>query len=70
MVRACIILLVALLTGCGADTMSSAATAAALKKQEAEQGKKTLTEFRQRIDAAAEEMQRSAAKTAAAANGD
>lgn len=71
MSRIGIILFAALLvTGCGADTMSSAATTAALKKQEAEQGKKTMNQFRQKIDAAAQEMQRSAERTAAAANGD
>lgn len=70
MKRIGIILLTAALAGCGADTMSSAATAAALKKQEAEQGKRTLHQFRRKIDSAAEEMRRSAERTAAAANGD
>jgi hypothetical protein len=40
------------LAGCGADTMTAAATAAAIKKQEMEQGKKTLEQSKQKIDEA------------------
>ena len=40
------------LAGCGADTMSAAATAAAIKKQEMEQGKKTLEQSKDKIDQA------------------
>lgn len=39
-----------LLSACGVDTASTAATAAALKKQEIEQGKKTLQQFQQNLD--------------------
>lgn len=60
---------ITLLAGCGADTMSAAATAAAVKKQEVEQGKKTMDHFRQRLDAATAQMQQSADRTAAAADG-
>jgi NifU-like protein involved in Fe-S cluster formation len=54
----------ALLVGCGADTMSAAATAAAIKKQEAEEGKKTLDRVQQRIQAATDQMEKSAQKAA------
>ena len=40
------------LAGCGVDSMSAAATAAALKKQELEQGKKTMEQAQQKIGAA------------------
>jgi hypothetical protein len=40
------------LAGCGADTMSAAATAAAIKQQEMEQGKKTLEQSKEKIDQA------------------
>jgi hypothetical protein len=48
------------LAGCGLDTASSAATAAALKKQELEQGKKTMEQSQQKIGQAVEQMNQSA----------
>lgn len=59
---------ITLLAGCGADTMSAAATAAALKKQEVEQGKKTMSHFQQKLDAATAQMQQSAQRAADAAD--
>jgi uncharacterized protein YceK len=51
---------VALLTGCGVETASTAATAGAVKKQEAEQGKKTMEQASRRVeDAMAKAQQRS-----------
>jgi len=47
------------LSACGLDTASSAATAAALKKQELEQGKKTMDQTKQKIGQAMEQMQQS-----------
>jgi outer membrane biogenesis lipoprotein LolB len=44
------ILACALLAGCGLDTASTAATAAALKKQELEQGKKTMEQMQKSIN--------------------
>jgi len=41
-----------ILTACGVETASTAATAAALKKQEMEQGKKTMEQMQQKIDQA------------------
>jgi hypothetical protein len=49
----------ATLSACGLDTASSAATAAALKKQELEQGKKTMDQTQQKIGQAMEQMQQS-----------
>jgi NifU-like protein involved in Fe-S cluster formation len=50
---------VAALTGCGIDTASTAATAAALKKQEIEQGKKTMERMQQDIGKAMEQTRQS-----------
>ena len=51
---------VAALAGCGVETASTAATAAALKKQEIEQGKKTMEQMQQNIGKAMEQTQQSA----------
>jgi NifU-like protein involved in Fe-S cluster formation len=50
---------VAALAGCGIDTASTAATAAALKKQEIEQGKKTMEKMQQDIGKAMEQTRQS-----------
>ncbi|MGE5640593.1 MAG: hypothetical protein ACM30H_10900 [Clostridia bacterium] len=42
----------ALLASCGVETAGTAATAAAIKKQELDQGKKTMEQAQQKIDAA------------------
>jgi hypothetical protein len=53
------LLALALLAGCGADTMSAAATAAAIKKQELQQGQKTMEQSKEKIGKAMElEQQR------------
>jgi curli biogenesis system outer membrane secretion channel CsgG len=49
------------LAGCGVETASTAATAAALKKQELEQGKKTMQRSQEKIDAAMQQAQQRAA---------
>ena len=51
---------VAALAGCGVDSASTAATAAAVKKQEIEQGKKTMEQMQQNIGKAMEQTQQSA----------
>lgn len=48
---------VAALAACGVETASTAATAAALKKQEIEQGKKTMEQMQQNIGKAMEQTQ-------------
>jgi len=40
------------LGGCGVETASTAATGAAIKKQELEQGRKTMDQMQQKIDQA------------------
>jgi curli biogenesis system outer membrane secretion channel CsgG len=57
----------AALTGCGVETASTAATAAAAKKQELEQGRKTMDQVQQNIGKAMEQTQRSAERTEDAA---
>jgi hypothetical protein len=46
------LLAIGALAGCGADTMSAAASGAAIKKQELEQGQKTLQQSKEKIDQA------------------
>lgn len=55
-----LILAAAVLAGCGVETASTAATAAAIKQQEIEQGKKTMQQAQQKIDAAMQQMQQRA----------
>ena len=52
-----------LLAGCGVETAGTAATAAALKKQELEQGKNTMQRAQEKIDAAAKLEQQSASQS-------
>jgi curli biogenesis system outer membrane secretion channel CsgG len=47
----------AMLTACGVETASTAATAASIKKQELQEGQKTMQRAQQKIDAAAQQMQ-------------
>lgn len=62
--RFILVLAVAALAGCGADTMSGAATVATLKKQELEQGKKSMEQAQQKIGQAMKQMEQSAQKAA------
>lgn len=48
------------LAGCGVETASTAATAAAVKKQEVEQGQKTMQQAQEKIDGAVQQMQQRA----------
>jgi curli biogenesis system outer membrane secretion channel CsgG len=47
----------AMLTACGVETASTAATAASIKKQELQEGQKTMQRAQQKLDAAAQQMQ-------------
>jgi curli biogenesis system outer membrane secretion channel CsgG len=47
----------AMLTACGVETASTAAIAASIKKQELQEGQKTMQRAQQKIDAAAQQMQ-------------
>ena len=51
----------AVLAGCGVETAGTAATAASIKKQELEQGQKTMQQAQQKIDGAMQQMQDRAA---------
>ena len=53
------------LAGCGLETASTAATAGAIKKQEVQEGQKTMKRAQQRVDAAAQQIQDRAAATEA-----
>ena len=53
---------VLLLSACGVETVGTAATGAALKKQELQEGKKTMEQMQQKIDQAAEQSQERAAQ--------
>lgn len=50
----------ALLAGCSVETASTAGTAASLKKQEMQEGQKTMNRAQQNIDGAVQQMQRRA----------
>jgi outer membrane biogenesis lipoprotein LolB len=56
----------AVLAGCGVDVATTAATGASIKKQELEQGQKTMQQAQQKIDAAVQQMQERAAASAEA----
>jgi hypothetical protein len=56
------------LAGCGVDTATTAATGASIKKQEVDQGKKTMDDVRQKVEQAAQQMQQRAGETGAAAD--
>ena len=58
---------VAALAGCGVETASTAVTAAAVKKQEIEQGKKTMEQMQQNIGKAMEQTRQSAERAEDAA---
>ena len=48
------------LSACGVESASTAATGAAIKKQELEQGKKTMEQMQQRLDQANLQVQQRA----------
>lgn len=58
MKRAMLFLAVFLCNGCGVETASTAATAGAIKRQEIEQGKKTMDQAQQKINQSMQDMQR------------
>lgn len=65
--RITVMVTVVALAGCGVETAGTAATAAAVKKQEIEQGKKTMEQMQQNIDKAMEQTQQSAQRADEAA---
>lgn len=59
-----VLALAAALAGCGLETASSAATAASIKKQEIQEGKKTMDRAQQKIDGAMQQAQQRATTSA------
>jgi hypothetical protein len=59
-----VLALAAALAGCGLETASTAATAASIKKQEMQEGKKTMDRAQQKIDGAMQQAQQRAATSA------
>ena len=51
---------IAVLAGCGVETVGTAATAASIKKQELQEGQKTMERSQQKIEAATQQMQQRA----------
>jgi cellobiose-specific phosphotransferase system component IIA len=60
MKRILAVIAIAALSGCGLDTLGAAASSAALKKQQLEQGKKTMEQAQQQLDQALELQQKRA----------
>jgi curli biogenesis system outer membrane secretion channel CsgG len=52
-----VVVATAALAGCGVETATTAATAASIKKQELEQGQKTMEQMKQKIDATMQQAQ-------------
>ena len=63
-----VVLAVAALAGCGVDTMSAAGTAAALKKQELDQGKRTMEQMQKKIGEAMKQAEQHSQEAADAAD--
>ena len=57
-----VFIVLAALTGCGVETASTAATAAAIKQKEIEEGKKTMEQAQQKVGQAMEQVQQRAEK--------
>lgn len=62
------IAVVAMLAGCGVDAVGGAATAAALKKQEIQEGRKTMEQAQQKIDTALQQAQQAQERAAASSD--
>ncbi|MEP7085493.1 MAG: hypothetical protein ABI854_12200 [Betaproteobacteria bacterium] len=63
-----VVMTVAALAGCGVETMGTAATAAALKKQELDQGKATMQQFNQKLGQAMQQTEQRTRSADEAAN--
>ena len=58
------LLAVAMLAGCGAETVGAAATGAAIKKQELQQGQKTMEQTKEKLQQAVDLQQQSVRRAA------
>lgn len=56
-------ILLAALAGCGLESAGTAATSAAMKKQELEQGRKTMDQTQQKLNESMQLQQQRAAET-------
>jgi len=68
MARIILLFITLALTACGADVATTAANAALIKKQELEQGKKTMDMAQQKINQSMDQMQQNAQRADDAAN--
>ena len=62
--RLVVVFAIAALAGCGVETATTAATGAAIKQREIEEGKKTMERAQQKIGEAMEQVQQRAEKDA------
>ena len=62
MPRFVVLFVLTVLAGCGVETATTAATGAAIKKNEVEEGKKTLTGAESKVNAAVDQIQQRAEK--------
>lgn len=62
--RLIVVIAIAVLAGCGVETATTAATGAAIKKQEVEEGKKTMDQVQQKVGQAMDQVQQRADKDA------
>ena len=60
-----LVLVLAALCGCGAETATTAATGAAIKKQELVEGKKLQDDMKNRVESSMQQSQERAEKDAA-----
>lgn len=67
-IRALAITAIAVFVGCGVDTATTAATGAAIRKQEVDQGKRTMDHAREKVEQAAQQAQQRADQSGAAAD--
>jgi TolA-binding protein len=64
MYKLVVVIALAALAGCGVETATTAATGAAIKKQEVEEGRKTMNQVEQKVGQAVDQMEQRAAKDA------
>ena len=58
-----VIAITAALAGCGLEVATTAATSASIKKQELQEGQRTLQQMQQKIDGAMQQTQQRAGST-------
>lgn len=67
-IRALAIAALALFAGCGVETATTAATGAAIKKQEVDQGKRTMDDAREKVEQAAHQARQRAEQARSASD--